>query len=106
MSMSCAAFESKLSIGESCGWINVMGGSKGSGSQPQSVSGSGTWPNIGVGVGSGVGIGSGAGVGSGVGVGSGAGVGSCSGAGVGGVGGVGGLDIGSLKGMAETVALA
>ena len=80
--MSTEALESKLSICGRGGWINVIGGSKGSGWQPQPVSGSGTLPKIGVVVGAGVGVSVGVGVGAGVGVSVGVVVGVGVGAGV------------------------
>src|SRR6476661_503378 len=104
MSMSWAALESKLSMGEGWGGINAIPGCWGSGWQPQPVSGSGSGLNMGVGWVAGVGVGVG-GVG-GVGVGVGAGPGGGVGVGVGGVGvgsgpgvgvgaGVGGMGVGS-----------
>src|SRR6476469_2589945 len=98
MAMSCAALESKLSIGEGWGGINVMFGGWGKGSQPQPVSGSGTGPNIGVGVGVGVAVG--------VGVGSVPGVGVAVGVGVGSVPGVGvavGVGVGSVPGVGSVL---
>src|SRR6476469_8220443 len=56
MSMSWAALESKLSMGEGWGGINAIPGCWGSGWQPQPVSGSGTGLNMGVGSGAGVGV--------------------------------------------------
>src|SRR6478672_3139493 len=105
MSMSWAALESKLSMGEGWGGINPIGGCWGSGWQPQPVSGSGTGLSMGVGSGAGVGVGAGVGgvgVGSGPGVGVGAGVGGMgvgSGPGVGVGAGVGGVGVGSGAGV-------
>src|SRR6476469_5043593 len=78
MSMSWAALESKLSMGEGWGGINAIPGCWGSGWQPQPVSGSGYGLNMGVGWVAGVGVG----------------VGWVAGVGGGGVGGVGGVGSG------------
>src|SRR6476661_5250416 len=104
MSMSWAALESKLSMGEGWGGINAIPGCWGSGWQPQPVSGSGTGLNMGVGsgagVGGGVGVGVVGGVGSGPGMGAGVGVGVGSGPGMGAGVGVG---VGSGPGMGAGV---